>query len=146
MKKDLLFKFILFVVALLALWISREPISAMWTWISDLETVTASVERIGIWGPLVLCILFILPTSLPGFHSRASIDGGMWISIWLLGWIPALMAQPGSWRRSCLYTCPPLRALLRRKMDISKRAGTLGQIRGGRWFLHIIPCHVACSQ
>ena len=59
MKNNLLFKIILFVAGIFILWISRESISALWSWISDRETVTASMEQMGIWAPLVLCILFI---------------------------------------------------------------------------------------
>ncbi|HXQ34447.1 MAG TPA: hypothetical protein VN843_10570, partial [Anaerolineales bacterium] len=71
MKNNYLFKFILFVVALLALWLSRESISAMWSWISDRETVTASMQHLGIWGPLVLCILFILQVFLAFIPGQA---------------------------------------------------------------------------
>src|SRR5262245_46964575 len=91
MKHNLLFKFILFVVALLALWISRESISAMWTWISDLETVTASMERIGIWGPVVLFILFVLQVFLAFIPGQAlMVACGYLYGFWggfLLSWL-----------------------------------------------------------
>ena len=91
MKHNFLFKIILFVVALLALWISRESISAMWTWISNLETVTASMERMGIWGPLVLCTLFVLQVFLAFIPGQAlMVACGYLYGFWggfLLSWL-----------------------------------------------------------
>lgn len=91
MKNNYLFKFILFVVALLALWLSRESISAMWSWISDRETVTASMQHLGIWGPLVLCILFILQVFLAFIPGQALMVAcgylyGFWGGL-LLSWL-----------------------------------------------------------
>ena len=91
MKNNLLFKFILFVVALFALWISREPISALWSWISDQDTVTATIEHLGIWGPLVLCILFILQVFLAFIPGQAlMVACGYLYGFWggfLLSWL-----------------------------------------------------------
>ena len=71
MKNKLLFKVILLVVAIFILWMSRESISALWSWISDRETVTTSMEQMGIWAPLVLCILFILQVFLAFIPGQA---------------------------------------------------------------------------
>ena len=60
MKLSLFSKLILLVTALAGLWAAREPISAMWKWFGDREAVTASIDQLGLWGPIVLVILFIL--------------------------------------------------------------------------------------
>ena len=91
MKNNLLFKFILFVVAVFALWISRASISVMWAWISDRETVAASMENMGMWGPLVLCMLFILQVFLAFIPGQAlMVACGYLYGFWggfLLSWL-----------------------------------------------------------
>ena len=95
MKYNFLFKFILFVFALFALWISRNSISALWSWISDRETVTASMERMGIWGPLVLCILFVLQVFLAFIPGQAlMLACGYLYGFWggfLLSWLSLVL-------------------------------------------------------
>lgn len=91
MKNNLLFKFILVVISVFALWTSRDYISAMWSWISDRETVTASMENMGIWGPLVLCILFVLQVFLAFIPGQALMVAcgylyGFWGGL-LLSWL-----------------------------------------------------------
>lgn len=91
MKNNLLFKFILFVVAVFALWLSRESISVMWAWIGDRETVTASMQNMGMWGPLVLCSLFILQVFLAFIPGQAlMVACGYLYGFWdgfLLSWL-----------------------------------------------------------
>lgn len=91
MKNNLLFKFILFVLALLTLWVSRDSISALWTWISDRETVTASMQRAGLWGPMVLFILFVLQVFLAFIPGQAlMVACGYLYGFWggfLLSWL-----------------------------------------------------------
>ena len=91
MKNNLLFKFILFVVALVTLWISRESIAAMWSWINDREMVTASMEHLGIWGPIVLCVLFVLQVFLAFIPGQAlMVACGYLYGFWggfLLSWL-----------------------------------------------------------
>jgi 1-acyl-sn-glycerol-3-phosphate acyltransferase len=91
MKNNLLFKFTLFVFILLTLWLSREYISAMWSWISDRETVTASMERIGIWGPFALFVLFVLQVFLAFIPGQAlMVACGYLYGFWggfLLSWL-----------------------------------------------------------
>jgi 1-acyl-sn-glycerol-3-phosphate acyltransferase len=91
MKNNLLFKFILFVVALVTLWIAREWIAAMWSWINDREMVTTSMEHLGIWGPIVLCILFVLQVFLAFIPGQAlMVACGYLYGFWggfLLSWL-----------------------------------------------------------
>ncbi|MDQ2690701.1 MAG: VTT domain-containing protein [Chloroflexota bacterium] len=60
MKSQFLFKVILIAGLPGALWVGREPLAALWMWFSDQEAVTASMNRFGIWGPVILAVLFIL--------------------------------------------------------------------------------------
>jgi uncharacterized membrane protein YdjX (TVP38/TMEM64 family) len=60
MKTHFLLKWILVAGTPLLLWASREPIAAMWRWFSDRSAVEASISTLGIWGPVVLFILFVL--------------------------------------------------------------------------------------
>lgn len=91
MKNNLLFKFILFVSFLGMLWLLREPISARWSWISGRETVTTSMEQMGIWGPLALFILFVLQVFLAFIPGQAlMVACGYLYGFWggfLLSWL-----------------------------------------------------------
>lgn len=91
MKNNLFFKFILFVLALLTLWILRDSISSLWIWISDRETITASMERAGLWAPVVLFILFVLQVFLAFIPGQALMVAcgylyGFWVGF-LLSWL-----------------------------------------------------------
>ena len=46
------------------MWIYRQPLIASLQWFSDLDAVIESIKGYGLWGPLVLFILFILQTFL----------------------------------------------------------------------------------
>ena len=91
MKNHLFFKLILFVLAMFTLWVSRDSISALWLWISDRGTVTASMERAGLWGPLVLFILFVLQVFLAFIPGQAlMVACGYLYGFWggfLLSWL-----------------------------------------------------------
>src|SRR5215207_3512826 len=91
MKNNLLFKFILFVLALFALWVSSDSMSALWIWISGRETVTASMERAGLWGPVVLFSLFVLQVFLAFIPGQAlMVASGYLYGFWggfLLSWL-----------------------------------------------------------
>lgn len=71
MKNNLLFKLILFATIPVVLWASREPVSAMWTWFSDRDAVSASMNHLGVWGPVVLFILFVLQVFLAFIPGQA---------------------------------------------------------------------------
>lgn len=60
MKTSLFFKIVLFAGLPAVLWAGREPIVALWGWFRDQQAVTASMDRLGVWGPLILSILFVL--------------------------------------------------------------------------------------
>src|SRR5688572_19185 len=71
MKSNFLFKLVLLISTPAVLWVSREPVSALWTWFSDQDAVTASMDRLGIWGPVILSILFILQVFLAFIPGQA---------------------------------------------------------------------------
>jgi uncharacterized membrane protein YdjX (TVP38/TMEM64 family) len=60
MKSNLLFKLVLAMGAPLLLWATWEPVALLWRWSSDQEAVTSSVNRLGVWGPVTLFVLFVL--------------------------------------------------------------------------------------
>ena len=59
------------VFAFLALWFYRAPLLTSLQWFSDLDAVTASIRGYGLWGPVVLFILFILQTFLAFIPGQA---------------------------------------------------------------------------
>ena len=59
------------VLAILAIWFYRAPLLTSLQWFSDLDAVTASIKGYGLWGPAVLCILFILQTFLAFIPGQA---------------------------------------------------------------------------
>lgn len=60
MNSQFLLKLILIAGLPGALWVGREPVAALWMWFSDREAVIASMDRLGMWGPVILAVLFIL--------------------------------------------------------------------------------------
>ncbi|HEU0297533.1 MAG TPA: hypothetical protein VFR47_32625 [Anaerolineales bacterium] len=52
------------ILVFLALWFYRTPLLTSLHWFNDLDAVTATIEGYGLWGPAILCILFILQTFL----------------------------------------------------------------------------------
>ncbi len=91
MKSNLFFKLILVVSIPLLLWLSREPMAAMWNWFSDRDAVEASMHALGIWGPAVLFILFVLQVFLAFIPGQAlMVACGFLYGFWggfLLSWI-----------------------------------------------------------
>jgi len=47
------------VLTLIAFWIFRVELMGMMRWFADLDVVTADMQRIGIWGPIILFALFV---------------------------------------------------------------------------------------
>ena len=45
---------------LIAMWFYRTPLIASLQWFGNLDAVTASIRGYGLWGPIVLFILFVL--------------------------------------------------------------------------------------
>lgn len=91
MKTNLLLKLTLVAGSPIMLWISREPISALWRWFSDRDAVSASMDQMGIWGPLVLFILFVLQVFLAFIPGQAlMVASGFLYGFWggfLLSWL-----------------------------------------------------------
>src|SRR6266498_5068199 len=91
MKSNFLFKLMLVAGTPIVLWVSREPVVAMWKWFSDRDAVAASMDQLGIWGPAVLFILFVLQVFLAFIPGQAlMVACGFLYGFWggfLLSWI-----------------------------------------------------------
>jgi uncharacterized membrane protein YdjX (TVP38/TMEM64 family) len=59
------------ILVFLTLWFYHAPLLASLHWFSDLDAVTASIKGYGLWGPAILCILFILQTFLAFIPGQA---------------------------------------------------------------------------
>lgn len=72
-------------------WVSRGPLAAAWSWFSDREAVTATIDQMGLWGPLVLAILFVLQVFLAFIPGQAlMVACGYLYGFWggfLLSWL-----------------------------------------------------------
>ena len=69
MKK--LIGIILLVSTLIALFRFREGILNLLSWFGSLEAITRSMENAGVWGPIVLFILFVLQVFLAFIPGQA---------------------------------------------------------------------------
>jgi len=91
MKINFLFKLLLVASTPIVLWVSREPIAAMWRWFSNRDAVEASMNQMGIWGPAVLFILFVLQVFLAFIPGQAlMVACGFLYGFWggfLLSWL-----------------------------------------------------------
>ena len=79
------------VSALAAVWIYRADLIGSMRWFADLDAVTADMQRIGIWGPVTLFILFILQVFLAFIPGQALMVAcgylyGFWMGF-LLSWL-----------------------------------------------------------
>jgi len=91
MKSNLLFKLMLITGAPILLWEARHPLAAMWRWFSNRDAVEASMHHLGIWGPVVLFVLFVLQVFLAFIPGQAlMVASGYLYGFWggfLLSWI-----------------------------------------------------------
>jgi len=91
MKNNFFFKFILIVTALIVLWTLREAIAESWAWFSDRDAVTSSMQHAGLWGPVVLFVLFVLQVFLAFIPGQAlMVACGYLYGFWggfLLSWL-----------------------------------------------------------
>jgi uncharacterized membrane protein YdjX (TVP38/TMEM64 family) len=91
MKNSLFTKFFLTAAAIVILWAVREPLSSAWRWFGDREAVTSSIDSLGIWGPIVLTVLFLLQVFLAFIPGQAlMVACGYLYGFWggfLLSWL-----------------------------------------------------------
>ena len=91
MKNNRLFIFILVVISLVALWLTRDSLSTMWSWFGSLDQVTSSMKHAGAWGPAVLALLFVLQVFLAFIPGQAlMVACGYLYGFWggfLLSWL-----------------------------------------------------------
>ncbi len=79
------------ITSLVLVWIFWQPIVTSLVWISDREALTESVQRMGIWGPVVLFILLVLQVFLAFIPGQALMITcaylyGFWGG-WLISWV-----------------------------------------------------------
>lgn len=91
MKLSLLSKLLILAVIITGMWAFRQQLAAMWRWFGDQEAVTASMDHLGLWGPLVLAILFLLQVFLAFIPGQAlMVACGYLYGFWggfLLSWL-----------------------------------------------------------
>ena len=91
MKTNFFFKLMVVAGTPLLLWFSREPIAAMWRWFSNRDAVETSMNHLGIWGPAVLFLLFVLQVFLAFIPGQAlMVACGFLYGFWggfLLSWL-----------------------------------------------------------
>lgn len=91
MKSNLLFKFMLVVGTPVLLWEAHHPLVVMWRWFSNRDAVEATMHRLGIWGPVVLFVLFVLQVFLAFIPGQAlMVASGFLYGFWggfLLSWL-----------------------------------------------------------
>lgn len=71
MKTSFFYKLALLTASPILLWASRGHIAAIWKWFSDRDAVSASMDQMGIWAPLVLFVLFVLQVFLAFIPGQA---------------------------------------------------------------------------
>ena len=91
MKSNLIVKLMLIAGAPILLWEARHPLAVMWRWFSNRDAVEASMHHLGIWGPVVLFVLFVLQVFLAFIPGQAlMVASGYLYGFWggfLLSWI-----------------------------------------------------------
>ena len=78
-------------LTLIALWIFRVELLDMMRWFADLKTVTADIQQIGIWGPVILFVLFVFQVFIAFIPGQAlMVACGYLYGFWggfLLSWL-----------------------------------------------------------
>ena len=97
MKFSILSKFMLLVTSLTGIWLARQPLMAIWKWFGNQDAVTASMNHLGLWGPFVLAILFILQVFLAFIPGQALMVAcgylyGFWTGF-LLSWLSLVVGS-----------------------------------------------------
>ena len=110
MKNKLLFNIALVVATLALIWILREPISATWVWFSDREAVTDSMQRAGVWGPVILFLLFVLQVFLAFIPGQAlMVACGYLYGFWggfLISWLSLVIGGEAAYVLARKYGRP----------------------------------------
>lgn len=89
MKKNI--SILLLIGVFFALWMSRETVSNLFSWFGNREAVAASMLYAGIWGPIILFILFVLQVFIAFIPGQAlMVACGYVYGFWggfLLSWL-----------------------------------------------------------
>jgi uncharacterized membrane protein YdjX (TVP38/TMEM64 family) len=88
MKK--IFTVVLFIFALIIVWLFRTPMTKLLSWFGNREAVVHSIQQLGLWGPLVIFILLVLQVFLAFIPGQALMVAcgyiyGFWMGF-LLSW------------------------------------------------------------
>lgn len=91
MKSSLFLKLLILTGTPALVWSVRQPLSAVWSWFSDREAVTATIDQLGVWGPALLFFLFVLQVFLAFIPGQAlMVACGFLYGFWggfLLSWL-----------------------------------------------------------
>ena len=91
MKKNLSIQITIIIASLAGMWAFRNELAAMWTWFSSMDAVTNSMHKAGIWGPIILFILFVLQVFIAFIPGQAlMVACGYLYGFWggfLLSWL-----------------------------------------------------------
>jgi len=71
LRRRILLAVLVLTTAGLLAWLFRQPLMTAWRWISDVEAVTAYIRAYGLWGPVVLSVLFFLQVFLAFIPGQA---------------------------------------------------------------------------
>ena len=78
-------------LTVIVLWIFRVELLNMMRWFADLKAVTADIQHIGIWGPIILFILFVFQVFIAFIPGQAlMVACGYLYGFWggfLLSWL-----------------------------------------------------------
>ena len=78
-------------LTLIPLWIFRVDLMSMMRWFADLKTITADIQHIGIWGPVILFVLFVFQVFIAFIPGQAlMVACGYLYGFWggfLLSWL-----------------------------------------------------------
>ena len=110
MKNIFFVKGMLVLTLLIALWGVRDGISAAWIWFSNLQAVTISMESAGVWGPVMLFILFVLQVFLAFIPGQAlMVACGYLYGFWggfLLSWLSLVLGGEAAYLLARKYGRP----------------------------------------
>ncbi|MFN8413244.1 MAG: VTT domain-containing protein [Anaerolineales bacterium] len=66
-----IFAFILLSLALMLIWVFRVPVEHLFSWFGNRDAVIYSIQRLGVWGPVVLFTLLVLQVFLAFIPGQA---------------------------------------------------------------------------
>jgi uncharacterized membrane protein YdjX (TVP38/TMEM64 family) len=70
------------IVGLISLWLLRSKISAFMTWVVDRQAVENTIQRLGVWGPLLIFAVMVLQVFMAVIPGHALVlKEGMYMAL-----------------------------------------------------------------